>query len=208
MFGVANALFSGLAFGGIIFTIYLQREDLKSTRVELKEAREEFRIQQFEANLFNLINSHLKIVEQLSVKGNSGIYSKGREVFRIIYESKKKDTKKIIFDEQDDVNHYFRNIYRILKFIKRESFKGTEEEVSKAKYVYSNLLRSLLSTYELKSILFWSIQKDGEELIEYINLFTLLRDISEDLKDPTLHPKLEKSAFEIPERYKNNLETT
>ncbi len=50
MFGVANALFSGLAFGGIIFTIYLQREDLKSTRVELKEAREEFRIQQFEAN--------------------------------------------------------------------------------------------------------------------------------------------------------------
>ncbi len=48
MFGVANALFSGLAFAGLIFTILLQsqelklqREELQLTRQEMKDTREE-----------------------------------------------------------------------------------------------------------------------------------------------------------------------
>ncbi|EAR13747.1 hypothetical protein PI23P_04597 [Polaribacter irgensii 23-P] len=201
MFGAANALFSGLAFAGIIYTILLQREDLKSTK-------EEFKIQQFETNLYNLINSHLKIVEQLGVKGDNGIYIKGREVFRIIYETKPQNkTSKESFDELDDLGHYFRNIYRILKIISREEFKGTEDEVKTRKYRYSNLLRSLLSNYELKSILFWCIQEDGKGLIKYINEYTLFKDLSKDLKDVSLHTKLEKEAFETPERFRHKLES-
>jgi hypothetical protein len=49
-FGAINALFSGLAFVGLIFTIYLQknelrlqREELKLQRFELKENREQLR---------------------------------------------------------------------------------------------------------------------------------------------------------------------
>ena len=201
MFGAANALFSGLAFGGIIYTILLQREDLKSTK-------EEFKVHQFETNLYNLINSHLKIVEQLSVKGDDGIYIKGREVFRIIYETKKQNsTSKVSFDERDDLGHYFRNIYRILKVISREEFKGTDYEVKTRKHRYSNLLRSLLSTYELKSILFWCIQEDGKELIRYINECTLFKDLSEDLKDLTFHTDLKEEAFETPERFRHKLES-
>ena len=41
MFGAINALFSGLAFAGIIFTILLQREELKLQRKELELTREE-----------------------------------------------------------------------------------------------------------------------------------------------------------------------
>lgn len=41
MFGVINALFSGFAFAGIIFTIWLQREELKLQREELKLIRTE-----------------------------------------------------------------------------------------------------------------------------------------------------------------------
>jgi hypothetical protein len=41
MFGAINALFSGLAFAGIIFTILLQREELKLQREELKLTRTE-----------------------------------------------------------------------------------------------------------------------------------------------------------------------
>lgn len=40
-FGSISALFSGLAFASIIFTIYLQREDLKLQKEELKLQREE-----------------------------------------------------------------------------------------------------------------------------------------------------------------------
>jgi hypothetical protein len=41
MFGAINALFSGLAFAGIIFTILLQREELKLQRKELELTRVE-----------------------------------------------------------------------------------------------------------------------------------------------------------------------
>lgn len=41
MFGVINALFSGLALAGIIYAILLQREELKLQRMELEMTRKE-----------------------------------------------------------------------------------------------------------------------------------------------------------------------
>jgi len=43
MFGAVNALFSGLAFAGIILTILLQRKELSLQREELKETRKELK---------------------------------------------------------------------------------------------------------------------------------------------------------------------
>lgn len=43
MFGATNALFSGLAFAGIIFTILLQRKELALQRQELMDTREELK---------------------------------------------------------------------------------------------------------------------------------------------------------------------
>ncbi|MCG6142741.1 hypothetical protein [Leptospira mtsangambouensis] len=43
MFGAINALFSGLALAGIIYTIYLQREELKLQRKELILNRKELK---------------------------------------------------------------------------------------------------------------------------------------------------------------------
>ena len=43
MFGAINALFSGLAFAGIIFTILLQKEELRLQRNELELTREELK---------------------------------------------------------------------------------------------------------------------------------------------------------------------
>jgi hypothetical protein len=45
MFGSVNALFSGLAFAGIIITILLQSEELALQRAELTATRKEFSIQ-------------------------------------------------------------------------------------------------------------------------------------------------------------------
>ena len=44
-FGSINALFSGLALAGIIFTVLLQRQELKLQRQELQDTRKEFHIQ-------------------------------------------------------------------------------------------------------------------------------------------------------------------
>ncbi len=43
MFGALNALFSGLALGGVIYTVFLQKQELSLQRDELKLTREELK---------------------------------------------------------------------------------------------------------------------------------------------------------------------
>ena len=187
MYGPSNAFFSGLAFIGVIYTILLQKEDLNKTKEELKR-------HQFESNLNNSINAHLKIVEQLNLKVDKDNYVKGREVFREIYESKSKNAQSLILlTEEDDLDHYFNNIYRILKTISR--FDGIKEDAGKKKYQYSNLLRSVLSTYELKCILSWSVQEKGSSLLKYTNEFSFFKNLPKVFKDVSFHQKLESTAF-------------
>ncbi len=80
MFGAVNALFSGLAFAGLIATLLYQREELKlqreelaQTREELKGQREEFeeqnktmKRQRFENTFFNMLSLQQEITHNLS----------------------------------------------------------------------------------------------------------------------------------------------
>ena len=45
IFNAISSLFAGLAFAGIIYTIYLQSEELSLQRKELADTRKEFEIQ-------------------------------------------------------------------------------------------------------------------------------------------------------------------
>ena len=79
-FGAINALFSGLAFAGLIVTLLyqkeelkLQREELAQTREELKGQREEFeeqnktmKRQRFENTFFNMLSLQQEIVANLT----------------------------------------------------------------------------------------------------------------------------------------------
>ena len=79
MFGVVNALFSGLAFAGLIITLILQkkelglqRDELEQTREELKNQRLEFEMQnetlkyqRFENLFYNMLNLQQEIVAGL-----------------------------------------------------------------------------------------------------------------------------------------------
>ncbi len=78
-FGAVNALFSGLAFAGLIFTIILQKKELALQREELTQTREELKgqkeqmseqndtlkIQRFENLFYNMLNLQQKIVDGL-----------------------------------------------------------------------------------------------------------------------------------------------
>lgn len=79
MFGAINALFSGLAFAGLIITLFLQknelslqREELQMTRDEMKNQRVEFekenktlKYQRFENLFYNMLNLQQEIVAGL-----------------------------------------------------------------------------------------------------------------------------------------------
>lgn len=81
-FGAINALFSGLAFAGLIFTIILQKKELSLQREELTETRKELngqkhqmmqhnktlRIQRFENTFFHMMELQQQIVNDLYAK--------------------------------------------------------------------------------------------------------------------------------------------
>ena len=79
-FGAINALFSGLAFAGLIVTLLYQKEELKLQREELKETRNELNAQKlefqeqnktmkrqrFESTFFNMLSLQQEIIASLS----------------------------------------------------------------------------------------------------------------------------------------------
>lgn len=80
MFGAVNALFSGLAFAGLIITLLYQKEELKLQREELRETRNELNAQKlefqeqnktmkrqrFENTFFNMLSLQQEIIANLS----------------------------------------------------------------------------------------------------------------------------------------------
>jgi len=76
MFGIVNAIFSGLAFLGIIVNLMYQREDLRIQRDEIRQTNQEFRIQndtmlkqRFENTFFQMLNLQNQTTSNL--KNNS-----------------------------------------------------------------------------------------------------------------------------------------
>lgn len=87
-FGAINALFSGLAFAGIIFTIFLQKRELTLQREEIEETRKEFiqqnetlKKQRFENTFFQMLQLHNDIVDKLKIKAIDGETYTNREFF-------------------------------------------------------------------------------------------------------------------------------
>lgn len=94
MFGGINALFSGLAFVGVIYAILLQREELQLQRYELVSTRAELRGQReanerqnefistqvFENTLFQMLSVLNNVIDAIDRRGtNATLLSKGRD---------------------------------------------------------------------------------------------------------------------------------
>lgn len=147
MFGSVNALFSGLAFAGIIFTILLQRKELKLQREEIKLTRDEFvtqnrtlKVQRFENTFFSLVALHNQIVNNIVyVKKTEPLIGtpkvtnhKGRDSFLHSFIELKNLLKGasngvniyLVFYPKVKTNfgHYYRNLYRIFKIIDETEF--------------------------------------------------------------------------------------
>lgn len=115
MFGVVNALFSGLAFATLIYTMFLQREELRLQRIELQATRDEmkgqkeqleaqsfvFRKQAFEDTFFRLLDHYDKLTRAIHVAPHKserlGLTAEwnGREAFHYIYKVLELEYKRI-----------------------------------------------------------------------------------------------------------------
>ena len=139
-FGAINALFSGLAFAGLIVTLLfqkeelkLQREELAHTREELKGQREEFeeqnktmKRQRFENTFFNMLSLQQEIVANLSID----------EVHKTFdFSTHTQDEQRTSYNGRT----IFREIYLNLKItISEYTFKGIRHAIQANDYgVYS-----------------------------------------------------------------------
>ncbi|MGK0447081.1 MAG: hypothetical protein ACJA2M_000853 [Polaribacter sp.] len=262
MFGTVNALFSGLAFAGIIFTILLQRKELSYQREELRETRKEFKIQnktlkaqRFENTFFSLLTLHHQIIEGIDydtqVEKEDGqtfrlagakreyqyVTIKGRDVFKDKFEILNKSLKNIEFSNynntylkfyqtvQTDFGHYFRNLYRIIKFVDNTEFvskselgidsvKASKDELRDydnrnflIRYSYTSMIRAQLSDYELLWVFYNCISENGIEFFRpLIEKYTLLKNMPKDkLIDITFVSEYNESAFEKTNPAHNNV---
>lgn len=195
----------------------LQREELKQTRTELKNQKKEFQIQnqtlkrqQFENTFFNMLKTQENIVSNLEtgIEGESN-YRSGRRVFVTLYNwlqeriqkkqhifyKKGTELKKEIVESYSSVDslkmldHYFRHMYRIVKFIDETDFsfclnendknKNEEEnnkKIEKEKYEYTSILRATLSHFEL-ALFFYNCLNKENKFRPLIKKYCLLQNI-------------------------------
>ncbi len=198
-FGVLTALFSALAFGGMIIAIYFQKRDLGLTQKELDETRIEMRRQHRENKIFQLLRLHGGIVDGLDVKvkkDNETVdVATGRDCFIRFYRklssrysgktrswSGMEPAEKLRLSYQafwknwqKDLGHYFRTLYTIFIFLKESDF-GEED-----RKIYANIVRAQLSDYELIMIFYNCLSCHGENFRPLAEEFALFDNMPIEL---------------------------
>ena len=215
MFGAANALFSGLAFAGLIITLILQREELSLQRDERKQTRKEFenqnktmKRQRFENTFFNLMSLHQNITVNLELKNsafnNDASPLKGREVFKQLYQREYKslfgfnlnygyeDPKELLDSWYFEVfNHYLHLFEGILRFIDESDLL---EDIERQQYAI--MLRNTLSDFERYTIFYYFVAHGGwhKDKAEKYGLFYGIKSFG--LGDKTHYDLFEHSAYD------------
>ncbi|KFF17784.1 putative phage abortive infection protein [Chryseobacterium sp. JM1] len=232
MFGSVNAVYSGLAFAGIIITIYLQSHELKLQREELKETRQEFitqnetlRIQRFENTFFQMISLFNSITNNTIIKNSGNVYE-GRSAYTRISDliHHKARNKALVSGNTNDsladqINNYSTD--EILKFYDDEyhTYKAhlahyyrtfyhiiklihNTSDIDKRQYI--SIARAQLSSHEIILFLYNGLHKNGSEKFKpLIEEYTLFNNIDEDLLI-NLKPlsQYKKTAFKYIEELK------
>lgn len=202
-FSAINSLFSGLAFAGVIATLWMQKEDLKIQQQEFEEQMKNQNIQRFENTLFNMLSIQQAIVNELHFTPKDGaevtIETKGRSVFDFFYNTKITDSGDFGYNEIFGIKElikvkknvmayvgvedlsifdsYFRHLYRIFKYIDKSPLIDDSQ-----KYDYTCIVRAQLSENELLMLFYnaLNIHENGEykfkNLIERYAIFNNLRE--------------------------------
>lgn len=225
MFGAVNALFSGLAFGSLIYTIFLQRHELRLQREELGLTRKELKgqklqlsaqnevmkIQNFENTFFQMLKLLNDIINAIDIQSNDKV-TRGRDCFVIFLRRLEYEHHKY----KKDLNYSDRSVLDLIKLGYRDFYlirqgevghyyrtlyniiKFIKESKVKNKTFYTNLVRAQLSNQELVLMFYNCLSDHGSEKFKpLIEEFSLLKNMSADsLMDKVNHYSLyEKSAY-------------
>lgn len=179
-FGLVGALFSGLAFAGVLVTLYFQNRELEIQSAEIVRAREgmqeqreivakqlaSIESQRTEAAFFALLEMHSSTVRDIdlggTLSGRQALHSLGWQMHELLRATSDSltpsDRAREAYAEFHEnsyasLGHYFRLVGEILRFL------GAMDDRLHAA-MYGRLLRAQLSSDELLLLMVWMLSGD------------------------------------------------
>ena len=208
MFGAVNALFSGLAFAGMIITLILQRKEfalqreelsnsikaLEGQKQELQQQKEVMKMQQkvaniqcFENGFYKLITQHFEIVKTVCYyiqdSSKNEIKYIGQDALYIIalYEGWENNGKeKGYYLRLPVLSSYFVQLYEILRYIDESSLLDEESFLRRINYV--RILSSNLSEAEQKIIFLKALYPEHNKFKLLIEKYGFLQNVGVDAR--------------------------
>lgn len=184
------------------------RLELEGQKKEMIEQNKTLKQQRFENTFFQLLRNHQDIVNSIDLRKGTVLVSKGRDCFKtfnkyfkdkIALAKNPTDIDSAVrwymafFDEhQSDLGHYYRHMYQILKFVDR-----SDEIEAFQKFKYINLLRALLSSYELVLLFYNCLGDYGEDdFLPLVIRYSFLKNLDWDLLIVRTHAEaIDEIAF-------------
>jgi hypothetical protein len=208
MFGAINALFTGLAFATLIYTAWmqrdelaLQREELQSTRLELQGQKEQlalqnatFALQRFENTFFELLRVHGQIVDSIDLVNEIGVTTRSRDCFKVFYRRlSKAHAAHAVYPDTSNPLPAIQSVYRPF-FEENQSeighyfrhlyhvIKFIKAGPVENKRQYTSIVRAQLSSYEQVLLFYNCLSEFGcEKFKPLVEEFALLENMPRKL---------------------------
>ena len=181
-FGPINSIMAAIAAISAYGAYISQREELARVREQADVDRASVDRRDFEQTFFNLLKMFREIVSEIDVTAPySADIKKGRDAFRIFVDEYvepeaypaniKQSYNKTYRTFQDDLGHYFRTLYHLLRFVDSGSVSD--------KHFYTRLIRASISEPEIEMIALNCLHGGGREKLKpFIEKYSMLHNIS------------------------------
>lgn len=193
-FGALTSLFTAFAFAGLIFTLFIQKNELSLQREEFKNLVQEQKSsnkilenqsqsiyrQNFETTFFNMVREFRSVSDAAAFRrngtseftGQHAIENMSNVAFGRISRLGEQDFDgeylKFYKEHINDLGPYFRMLYSIFKFVH-------ESEIQDKKF-YTNILRAQLSSGEAQLLMINGVSPLGrEKFLPLVKEYDLLK---------------------------------
>lgn len=195
--GFVNPLLSFLAFMGVLYSISLQRADLRESQVEAQR-------QQFENTFFQMLSVHNRIIEGIDLgsqyEGEPPFH--GRDCFKEYFRRlnnhirdaenahgptplQKIQTGYRVYWEKSrqDLGHYYRFLYNFIRYVDQANLPQLKYDEADPKVKYTRIIRAQLSDFELALIFYNALGDHGGKFRDYVGKYDLLDNLTQDIME-------------------------
>jgi hypothetical protein len=185
-----GALFSGLAFIGVLYALKYQRDQLEDQRKAIAQQQTEMEAQRFETSFFQLLKFQRDSMQamRVTIGPDSTFGLVGSAAFRHVVENLSKrfvivfvpplegeqltetvnsSFEQACFSDKSDFGHYFRTLYHLIEFVDKSPIED--------KAYYAHLVRAQLSTDEIALLFYNGLSEQGGGFKPLIEKYALLK---------------------------------